>query len=74
MNNVGNIIDRLGGCTAVARALDVNPSTVSEMKRRGSIRPSYWPIIIRYSQVSACRHVTAEELMNAHQANTAEVS
>jgi hypothetical protein len=46
MQNVGEIIDALGGSTAVARIIGKGPSTVSEMKRRGSVPVEYWPSLV----------------------------
>jgi hypothetical protein len=46
MQNVGEIIDALGGSTAVARIIGKGPSTVSEMKRRGSVPVEYWPALV----------------------------
>lgn len=43
---VAQIIEQLGGNTAVARIIDRKPSAVSEMKRRGSIPVEYWPRLI----------------------------
>lgn len=44
---IPELIDRFGGATAFARAIDLkNPSTASEMKRSGSIRVCYWPAIV----------------------------
>lgn len=37
MKNATEIIDALGGTTAVARALNLTPSTVSSWKQSGSI-------------------------------------
>ena len=48
MNTVPEIIERLGGNAEVSRKLSkalerqINPSTVSEMKRRKSIPLEYW--------------------------------
>lgn len=43
---IPELIDRFGGSTAFARAINLkNPSTASEMKRSGRIRADYWPAI-----------------------------
>ena len=46
MNSVGDIIDGLGGSTAVGRIIGKGASTVSEMKRRGSEPVEYWPALV----------------------------
>jgi uroporphyrinogen-III synthase len=65
MNTVAEIIDRLGGGANVARILAVGPSTASEMKRRGSIPPAYWPALLA-SEKGREIGLTAETLMLAH--------
>jgi hypothetical protein len=46
MRTVSDIIDGLGGNTAVARIIGKGPSTVSEMKRRGAVPVEYWPALV----------------------------
>lgn len=65
MNTVAEIIDKLGGSGNVARILAVGPSTASEMKRRGSIPPAYWPALLA-SEKGQEIGLSAEILMNAH--------
>lgn len=45
MRTVTDIIRDLGGNTAVGKIIGKNPSTVSEMKRRGRIDVVYWPAL-----------------------------
>jgi hypothetical protein len=65
MNTVAEIVEKLGGGANVARILSVGPSTASEMKRRGSIPPAYWPTILA-SEKGREIGLTAEILMFAH--------
>lgn len=50
MRTVSDIIDGLGGNTAVARIIGKGPSTVSEMKRRGAVPVEYWPVLVAAAQ------------------------
>ena len=47
MSDVATIISDLGGYQAVAKVLNVGSSTVSEMRRRGSIPVKWWPALIQ---------------------------
>lgn len=47
MESVANIFDALGGNVVAAKALGVNYSTATEMKRRGSIPVQYWERLVR---------------------------
>lgn len=46
MNSLRDLVGEFGGTTAFAAAIQVNVSTASEMKRRGSIPVRYWPSLI----------------------------
>lgn len=46
MNSLRDLVGKFGGTTAFAAAIQVNVSTASEMKRRGSIPVRYWPSLI----------------------------
>ena len=46
MDWVCEIIDSLGGTTAVAAAFALPESTISSWKSRGMIPPRYWPPLI----------------------------
>lgn len=50
MNTVDDIFNEFGGPTAVGKVLGKEPSTASEMKRRGSIPVEYWPQLIAAAQ------------------------
>lgn len=67
MSHVTHIFDAFGGPTALAKALNVNPSTASEMKRRGSIPVRYWPELVRAAaEIGKADQVTYEALVEAH--------
>lgn len=46
MNSLKDLVDEFGGTTAFAASIQVNVSTASEMKRRGSVPVRYWPLLI----------------------------
>ena len=67
MVTVTTVFDDLGGPAAVARLLALkNPSTASEMKRRDSIPPEYWPQLVAAARSSGHAHITHEALAVAH--------
>lgn len=68
MRSVPEIIDDLGGISAVARWIDTGPSTVSEMKRRGTIHPRYWMQLVDGARSAGCEWLTAEYLAIVHAA------
>lgn len=68
MQSVSDIFEDLGGPAAVSRMLDVNPSTASEMKRRGSIPPEYWPRLVSEAGRAGLESITYENLALAHAA------
>ena len=62
MKTVSDILDALGGNTAVAKLIGAkHASTVSEMRRRGSIPVEHWPKLIAASQ-----DLDAETILIAH--------
>jgi hypothetical protein len=63
---VSELIDAFGGPTEFAKVIDKNPSTASEMKRSGSIRISYWPMIVRAAPNCGIRGVTLESIALMH--------
>lgn len=63
---VADLIDSLGGNASVARDLQLTPSAVSEMKRRNSIPPKYWPLVIATADGRGIDGVTAHSLMLLH--------
>lgn len=62
MTSVSHIIDHLGGATAVARQIDVGPSTVSEWKRSQSIPVRYWKRLVDITNGA----IDADTLMRVH--------
>lgn len=66
MKAVHALFDDLGGPAAVARALGVNPSTASEMKRRGSIPGEYWEDIVRDAEQRGLANVTLARIASIH--------
>lgn len=74
MNNIDSVrelIDALGGNAAVSRALALKPSTVGEMKRRGSIPVSYWPGLIELARRVGLGRVNSDLLVQLHTARAA---
>jgi hypothetical protein len=65
---VAELIDALGGASAVARLIGKGQSTVGEMKRSGSIKVRYWPKIIAAARAAGPEldWVTSEALMLMH--------
>lgn len=74
MDTVSDIIDAFGGNSAMGRVIGTNPSTVSEMRRRGTIGVAYWPDLVRGASdpEAASREkrepfeLTYDHLVNAH--------
>lgn len=62
---VPELIDALGGPTAVSRVIGKRASTVSEMKRSGSIDVKYWPALIAEAGTRGVI-VTSDALMLMH--------
>ena len=65
MSDVETLINKFGGPTAFARAIGVQPSTASEMKRRKSIPVQRWPSVIAAAQARGIE-LDSEILMCAH--------
>lgn len=63
---VTNIINAFGGTSAFARAIGTGQSTVSEMKRRGSIPAEYWVFLVRAADDVGIANVTYENLARIH--------
>ncbi len=57
MDTVPDLITAFGGPAAFSRALGVNPSTASEMKRSGRIEVDYWPTIMQKAKERGLRGV-----------------
>src|SRR5262245_49729885 len=60
--SVGEIIDKLGGDTALSRALGIPRSTVACWRLRLSIPGNYWMEIHRFAQERKITGVTVERL------------
>lgn len=65
MNTISDIIETLGGNAALAADLKTGASTVSEMKRRGSIPVKHWPALLQRAQGMGVE-LTEKQLMDAH--------
>lgn len=65
MNNVSDIIEALGGCSSVAKAIGRGASAVSEMKRRGTIPVTYWPAITAEASRKGLP-ITNDKLVEVH--------
>jgi hypothetical protein len=66
-STVSELIDAYGGATAFAKALGLKfPSTASEMKRSGSIRPKYFPKIVKTAPEFGIKGVDYEKLALMH--------
>jgi DNA-binding transcriptional regulator YdaS (Cro superfamily) len=63
---IGDLIQALGGTTAVARALSVNPSVVSNWRGRQSIPSEHWPAIVDLAIALKVPDITFETLSRAH--------
>ncbi|MGI3902488.1 MAG: carph-isopro domain-containing protein [Janthinobacterium lividum] len=50
MNTITDLFQKLGGNTKVGVVIGKGQTTVSEMKRRGSIPVRYWPLLLRAAQ------------------------
>jgi len=66
MQTISDIFDAFGGPTAVARALNINPSTASEMKRRRSIPSEYWLQLVSEAKRRGVDGVTSDALALIH--------
>lgn len=66
MMEVKTLIKDLDGPSKVARALNKQPSTVSEMSRRGAIPPAYWREILNLAKERGQKRITADLLVDIH--------
>lgn len=66
MKSVTELFAALGGPSSVARLLGVQPSTASEMKRRGSIPAEYWRELILTAKRLRIEGVDADTLAMVH--------
>lgn len=65
MRDVPELITEFGGPTAFARAIGVQPSTASEMKRRGSIPVRYWPSVLSAAE-NLNIQISSDDLVAIH--------
>lgn len=67
VDTISDVVEALGGNTALSQKLGLrNASTVSEMKRRGSIPVKYWNALIAEAQhAGVC--LTYERLVKMHE-------
>lgn len=67
MKTIPEFIEALGGNAEISRRLGKrNTSTVSEMKRRGSIPNQYWPAFIELAAENKLEGVDAQYLLKLH--------
>jgi len=66
IRTVSDLIDGFGGATEFSRAIGAKPSTASEMKRRGSIPVTWWPLIVDEAARRGIGGVTFESLTYMH--------
>lgn len=64
-SDVPQLIDMLGGNSAVARLLEKGASTVSEMRRTKSIAPRHWPKLLEEAHEKNLP-ITADTLVALH--------
>lgn len=74
MDSINALFDAFGGPAALGRAIDVNPSTASEMKRRQSIPVEHWELLVTSAKTLRIKGVTYEALAKMHPQRTAEKS
>lgn len=68
MRSVTEIIDALGGTTAVAAARGLPATTVASWKTRGSIPCVYWPPLVDDARERRVTGVTLQRLVDIHAA------
>jgi hypothetical protein len=67
IKTVPELIDQLGGPAQVSRDLGFpGPSTVSEMKRRGSIQVRHWPGFVELAKRKGILGVNNDALVAMH--------
>jgi hypothetical protein len=66
MDTVSDIFDALDGPAALGRALGVNPSTASEMKRRGTIPGEYWALLVEHARAIGRDDISYEAVARIH--------
>jgi hypothetical protein len=66
ITTVDDVFEALGGVNSVARSLNVNYSTASEMRRRKSIPSHHWIALALTEPVEGWPAVTLEILARVH--------
>jgi hypothetical protein len=59
---IPELIDAFGGTSKFGTVIGKGQSTASEMKRSGSIKVEYWPLIVAAAGKSGVPNVTFESL------------
>lgn len=62
MKTSAEIVDEMGGSTALGEALGVPVTTVSSWRTRKWIPIKYWPAVIRLAKAQGVKGVTTESL------------
>jgi hypothetical protein len=71
MNNIPNIIQCLGGATALAEQLGIPMTTVASWKQRQSIPVEHWPRLLEIA-TSQGIDLSYEQLVHIHTAAPAD--
>lgn len=62
MDSFSALIDKLGGPAKTARAVDMDPGTGRQWKRRNNIPATYWSKLIDHARDRRVKGVTIEML------------
>jgi hypothetical protein len=62
ISNISDVFNIFPTNVRMADALGVGPSTVSEMKRRGSIPVEYWPVLVDAAKSAGRQDLTLERM------------
>jgi len=66
MNTVGDVIDRFGGPSKMAAAINVDANRIVQWRRRGSIPGEYWQAITDAGREQRLTGVTLGSLAAIH--------
>lgn len=69
MKTVSDVIDTLGGPSALARTMGEEVSTVSAWKHRGRIPARHWPLLIEVAREGECE-LSFEAMFKMHEPDT----
>lgn len=70
MRTAAEVIEKLGGSTALAARLQLPATTVASWKNRGSIPPEYWLLLTRLAAEKGVAEITLASLAEMAQART----